>query len=583
MTRNAEVARKLEELADFHEAEGDEYKPRTYRRAAGNVRDHPDPIEDLAAEGEEAVQEIEGVGDAISSKIVEYLETGSIEKLEDLKEEFPVQMAELTAVEGVGPKTVAALYEALGIQDLDDLQAAAEANEIQEVSGFGAKTEQNILDHIDFARQAQERMRLGDGRPVGEDVVVFLESVDTVEHVELAGSTRRWCSTIGDVDVLVGSDAGEAVGEALADWERSDEVIETGETKTSIRMDGRRVDLRVVTPVEFGSALQYFTGSKDHNITLRNYAIDQGLKINEYGVFDVSDVDDADAGQRVGELLARETEEAVYEALDCQWMPPELREDRGEVQAAIDHDLPDLVELDDIRGDLHTHTNWSDGSESIAELVEGASAFGHDYVCISDHGAGPGVFGDNGLSDADVREQMDEVEAVAADADIEVLHGIETNITSDGDVAEVSEDVLEELDVVIASPHSNLGTDAGDQTDRLVAAIEHDHVDILGHPSGRLINDRPAMEFDPGALAEAAVESGTALEVNANPARLDLWGAAVKSAVDAGATIAINTDAHGTSEFSLVEYGVHTARRGWAEPDDVLNTRDVDGIRDFLG
>lgn len=582
MSRNAEVARRLEELADFHEAAGDEYKPTTYRRAASNVRDYPEAIEDLAADGEEAVQAIEGVGEAISSKIVEYLETGSITKLEDLRETYPVEMGELTAVEGVGPKTVAALFEALDIRDLDDLEAAAEAHEIRTVKGFGAKTEQNILDHIDFARQAQERQRLGDARPIGESVVAFLQDVDAVEQVELAGSTRRWCATIGDIDVLVGSTSGAAVGDALGDWDRVTRVIETGETKTSVRMDALRVDLRVVDPSEFGAALQYFTGSKAHNIRLRSHAIDQGKKINEYGVFDVRDVDDPQAGQRVGELLASETEADVYAALDCEWVPPELREDRGEVAAAIAGELPDLVDLADVRGDLHTHTEWSDGQETIESMLAGAAAFGHDYVCISDHAEGPGVFGDNGLSDDDIREQMAAVEDAAATADVEVFHGIEANITADGGVGDVSEDVMAELDLVIASPHANLGTDSGDQTDRLVAAAEHDLVDVLGHPSGRLINDRPAMEFDPARLAAAAADADTALEVNANPARLDLWGSAVKASIEAGATIVVDTDAHGTTEYGLIEYGVHTARRGWAEPGDVLNTRDAAGVRDFL-
>jgi DNA polymerase (family 10) len=582
VSRNTEVARRLEELADFHEAAGDEYKPTTYRRAASNVREYPDAIEDLAAEGEDAVQEIEGVGEAISAKIVEYLETGSITKLEAYREEFPVAMAELTAVEGIGPKTVAKLYEALGIQDLDDLQAAAEAHEIRAVKGFGEKTEQNIRDHIDFAREAQARQRLGDARPIGEDVVAFLESVDAVDVVELAGSTRRWRPTIGDIDVLVGSESGAAIGEALSAWERTTDVIETGETKTSIRLDALRIDLRVVDPTEFGAALQYFTGSKAHNVRLRNHAIDQGKKINEYGVFDVSDVEDPQSGQRVGERLASEAEADVYAALDCEWIPPELREDRGEVAAALAGDLPALVELDDVRGDLHTHTEWSDGHETIASMLEGAAAFGHDYVCISDHAEGPGVFGDNGLSDEEIREQMVAVEAAAEEADVEVFHGIEANVAADGGIGDISEDVMADLDLVIASPHASLGTDAGDQTDRLVAAAEHELVDILGHPSGRLINERPAMEYDPTEVAVAAADADTALEVNANPARLDLWGADVKASVEAGATIVIDTDAHSTAEYALVEYGVHTARRGWAEPADVLNARDADGVRDFL-
>ncbi|WP_336034687.1 DNA polymerase/3'-5' exonuclease PolX [Halobacterium yunchengense] len=582
MSRNNEVAAVLEEYADLLEARGVDYKPNSYRRAASNVRDYPEAVEDLAAEGEDAVQRIDAVGESIASKIAEYLETGEIAELEAEREELPVEMAELTAVEGVGPKTVKKLYDALGVRTLDDLEEAAEAGEVREVSGFGPKTEQNILDHLSFAREAQERELLGDARPVAEDVRSFLAGVDGVEHVEIAGSTRRWLATIGDVDVLAASDAGEAVGKALADWDRVDETTDLGPTKTSVRMRDLRVDLRVVVDEEFGSALQYFTGSKAHNVTLRTYAIEQGKKVNEYGVFDVSDVDDPDSGQRVGELLASETEADVYEALGLPWIPPELREDRGEVAAAADDALPDLVDVGDVRGDLHAHTEWSDGELSVRELVAAAAEFGHDYLCVSDHAEGPGVFGDNGLSDDGLREQADEVAAAREDADIEVFHGVEANVAADGTVAATSDDVLADLDLVVASPHTALGDDGGDQTDRLVRAVEHPHVDVLGHPSGRLINDRPAMEFDPAALGEAAAAAGTALEVNSNPRRLDLWGSAVQAAVDAGATVAVNTDAHSAREFEFVEYGVHTARRGWAEAGDVLNARDADGVREFV-
>jgi len=582
MSRNNEVAAVLEEFADLLEARDVSYKPNTYRRAASNIRDHPEAVEDLAADGSDAVQEIEGVGDAIASKVVEYVETGSIEELDAEREQLPVEMAELTSVEGVGPKTVKRLYDALGVQTLDDLEAAAEAGEIQEVSGFGPKTEQNILDHVAFARRAQERELLGDGRPIAEDVRAFLAGVDGVERVDVAGSTRRWRETIGDVDVLVASDAGEAVGEALAEWDRVDETLDLGPTKTSVRAGGLRIDLRVVVDAEFGAALQYFTGSKEHNVTVRNHAIDRGEKVNEYGVFDVSGIEDPDEGQRVGDLLASETEEGVYDALGLAWIPPELREDRGEVEAAANGDLPDLLAQGDVRGDLHAHTEWSDGDPTIAEMVAGAAEFGHDYVAITDHAEGPGVFGDSGLSDADLREQAEEVAAVREDAAIDVFHGVEANVDADGNVVDVADDVLADLDVVVASPHSGLGEDGGDQTERLIAAVEHPHVDVLGHPSGRLINDRPAMEFDVAALAAAAAAADTALEVNSNPHRLDLWGSAVQTAVEAGATIAVDTDAHSTSEYANVEYGVHTARRGWAEAGDVLNARDADGVQEFL-
>ncbi|WP_224269882.1 helix-hairpin-helix domain-containing protein [Haloprofundus salinisoli] len=598
MTTNAELADRFEEFAEFLEAQGVEYKPQSYRRAAENVRSHPRSVADLAREGRDAVEEIDGVGDAIAGKIVEYVETGKIEELEELREELPVEMVALTSVEGVGPKTVGDLYEALGITTLDELEAAAEAGEIQEIKGFGAKTEQNILDNIPFARQSQERELLGDARPVADGLLAYLRDENAVDSAEVAGSIRRWRDTIGDVDVLVGSDDSEAVVSTFTDWSNADSVIEAGESKASLRANGIRIDLRVVVSEEFGSALQYFTGSRDHNIQLRNVAIERDLKINEYGIFDVSElrsdgqseanasddvseVEGPDAGQRVGERIGGRTEADIYEMLDMPVIAPELREDNGEIQAAQNGTLPDLLEEGEIRGDLHTHTDWSDGANTAEEMVAAAAERGYEYHCITDHATGPGMVGGVGLSDDELREQMDEVDAVRADADIEVFHGVEANIDADGNLS-VGDDLLAELDVVVASPHSALDQGREEATDRLVAAVEHPSVDVLGHPTGRLINQRAGLDLDFDRLAAAAAEHGTALEINANPARLDLWGEVVKVGVDAGATIAINTDAHSPGEFENVRYGVHTARRGWAETADVLNARDAAGVREFL-
>ncbi|WP_276271341.1 DNA polymerase/3'-5' exonuclease PolX [Haloarcula litorea] len=576
MSRNDEIADRLEEFADLLEANGVEYKPRAYRRAAENIREYPGAIEGLAAEGEDAVGEIDRVGDAISAKVVEYVETGEIAELDELRSELPVEMDALTAVEGVGPKTVGTLYEELGITTLDELEAAAEAGEIREVKGFGPKTEENILDNVDFAREAHARSLLGEARPYGEQVEAYLRDVGAVERAALGGSIRRWKPTIGDVDVLAASDEDEAVVEAFTDWPEVDRVIEAGETKASVYAGDVRVDLRVVVPEEFGAALQYFTGSKEHNVAVRNRAIERDLKVNEYGVFDVSEGEDDD--QRAGERVAGETEESVYDALDMTWVPPELREDRGEVAAAAEGTLPDLLGEDDVRGDLHTHTEWSDGSNTVAEMVEGAAAFGHDYLAITDHATGPGMVGGVGVTDDDLREQIDEVRAVAADAEIEVFTGVEANVAADGSVS-VDDDLLAELDLVVASPHAALD---GDGTDRLVAAAEHPHVDVIGHPTGRFLNRRPGLDVDVERLAEVAADHGTALEVNASPQRLDLSGAAVKQAVAAGATVAIDTDAHSPGSFDQIRFGVHTARRGWAEAGDVLNTRDPEGVREFL-
>jgi DNA polymerase (family 10) len=593
MRRNAEIASLLEEYADRLEAQGVEYKHRTYRRAAESIRDSPEDVAELAADGPEAVQEIQDVGESISKKVVEAVENGTFHQLAENREEFPVAIGELTSVEGVGPKTAGDLYRALDVRDLDDLENAARESTIQDVSGFGQKTEQNILDGIEFARKSQGRQLLGDARPVGEAALDFFEAIPEAGRCELGGSLRRWKPTIGDIDVLVGSDDRQAVIDAFTDWEQADEIIEAGTDKASVRSDGMRVDLRVVVPEEFGSALQYFSGSKEHNIRLRNYAIERDFKVNEYGLFDVSElgsdgssdssdgvseVEDPDAGQRVGDRVAGETEAGMYEALGLPWIAPELREDRGEIDAAASDELPDLLEEGDVRGDLHVHTNWSDGSNSIAEMAEAAAAFGHEYLTIADHATGPGMVGGVGLDDAELREQLAEIRDLADDLPLTVFAGVEANIDAEGNVS-VGDDLLADLDCVVASPHSGL---EGDATDRLIAAAEHPSVDVIGHPSGRMIHQRPGLEFDVEQVARVAADNGTALEVNSNPHRLDLWGSAVKQAVEEGATIAIDTDAHSPPEYAYVRYGVHTARRGWAQQADVLNARDAAGVREFL-
>ncbi|MBB6645837.1 DNA polymerase/3'-5' exonuclease PolX [Halobellus ruber] len=583
MSRNDEVAARLEEFADLLEANGVEYKPNSYRRAAENVREHTEPIEDLAGEGEDAVATIDGVGDAISAKIVEYIQTGEIEELAALREELPVDIEALTRVEGVGPKTVGTLYEALGITTLEELAEAAEAGRIREVKGFGAKTEQNIRKNVAFAREARRRERLGDARPLAEDALAHLRDSDAVESAEVAGSIRRWRDTTGDVDVLVASEAGPEVVDAFVEWPAVTDTVEAGESKARVRADGMQVDLRVVVPDEFGAALQYFTGSKEHNVDLRNRAIARELKMNEYGVFDVSGVDDPEVGQRVGERIAGETEASMYAALDLPLVPPEIREGTGEIEAAVAGELPDLVGTDEIRGDLHTHTDWSDGGYSIAAMATAAADRGYDYYAVTDHATGPGMVGGVGLADAALEDQM----AAVDDARNEVgdgfalLHGVETNIDADGDLS-TADDVLAALDVVVASPHAALGQDRETATERLVCAVEHPSVDILGHPTGRLIGRREGLDPDVERVAAAAADAGTALEINADPARLDLRGALVRAAIDAGATVVVDTDAHSPDALDYVRYGVHTARRGWCEVADVLNTRDPEGLRSFL-
>jgi DNA polymerase (family 10) len=594
MRRNDEIARRFEEFADRLEADGVAYKPSAYRRAAENIRECADPIEDLAAEGQDAVESINRVGDAIASKVIEYIETGSIDELDELRDRLPVEIDALTRVDGVGPKTVGTLYDELGITTLDELAAAAEAEEIRDVSGFGAKTETNIRENVAFARQAGERERLGDVRPLADEVLTFLRRREIVETSEVAGSIRRWRDTIGDIDVLAASTESNQVVDAFTDWSAATNVIEAGENKASLRAEGVRIDLRVVDPDEFGAALQYFTGSKDHNVALRNRAIERDLKMNEYGVFDVSDVNtnnnadnDADIDerntQRIGDRIAGETEESMYEALELPWIPPELRENRGEIEAAAEGTLSELLTVEDMCGDLHTHTTRSDGRASREQMVDAAVGRGYEYYAVTDHASGPGMVGGIGLSDDDLREQREAIKTASETRgdEIELLAGVETNIDAEGDLS-TGDDILTELDVVVASPHTALGQERETATERLIRAVNHQSVDVLGHPTGRRINERPGLDIDIERVARAAAEAETALEVNANPTRLDLHGTFIQVARDAGATIAINTDAHAPESLAYARYGVHTARRGWCTPPDVLNSFDLTDLREFL-
>ncbi|CCC39209.1 DNA polymerase/3'-5' exonuclease PolX [Haloquadratum walsbyi] len=594
MRRNDEIARRFEEFADRLEADGVAYKPSAYRRAAENIRECADPIEDLAAEGQDAVESINRVGDAIASKVIEYIETGSIDELDELRDRLPVEIDALTRVDGVGPKTVGSLYDELGITTLDELAAAAEAEEIRDVSGFGAKTETNIRENVAFARQAGERERIGDVRPLADEVLTFLRRREIVETSEVAGSIRRWRDTIGDIDVLAASTESNQVVDAFTDWSAATNVIEAGENKASLRAEGVRIDLRVVDPDEFGAALQYFTGSKDHNVALRNRAIERDLKMNEYGVFDVSDVNtnnnadnDADIDerntQRIGDRIAGKTEESMYEALELPWIPPELRENRGEIEAAAEGTLSELLTVEDMCGDLHTHTTRSDGRASREQMVDAAVGRGYEYYAVTDHASGPGMVGGIGLSDDDLREQREAIKTASETRgdEIELLAGVETNIDAEGDLS-TGDDILTELDVVVASPHTALGQERETATERLIRAVNHQSVDVLGHPTGRRINERPGLDIDIERVAKAAAEAETALEVNANPTRLDLHGTFIQVARDAGATIAINTDAHAPESLAYARYGVHTARRGWCTPPDVLNSFDLTDLREFL-
>ena len=557
-----EVVAMLEEFADRLEAKDIEYKPRAYRDAAESVRE-------ASSDELDAPRTIPDVGDAIASKIEEFRETGHVEELQELRDEMPVEMEALTRVEGVGPKTVGKLYEALDITNLDELEEAAHEGRIQNVDGFGEKTEQNILEGIEFARQSAERTPLGESLPRARELVGRVENVESVERAVAAGSVRRRKETTGDIDIVVVSEDREATSEAVTDWDV--EVIQEGDRKTSFRIDGEDVDLHLVENDEFGAALQYFTGSKKHNVETRDIAIDLGLKLNEYGVWEKN-------GEE--ERVAGESEQEVYDALGMAYPPPELREDRGEVEAALDGTLPELVTTDDVCGELHSHTERTDGGATLEEMVAGAVERGMEYLAVTDHTEALGVAG--GLTDDELLELVEDVRALDEDSDLRLFAGAEANILKDGSL-DVSDDVLEQLDVVVASVHGAMRMDTEEATERLVSAVNHDDVDVLGHPSGRLINSREGYDYDFDAVLEAAEKEGVALELNANPRRLDIRDTQVKRCVEAGVPVAVNTDAHTPSEYDYVEYGVATARRGWAEAGDVLNTRTVEELEDWLG
>jgi DNA polymerase (family 10) len=570
--KNKEIADMLREIADFLEIREVEYKPRAYRTAARNIESLSEGIEDVHERG--GLEEIEGVGESIGEKIAEYLETGELDYYEELKADLPIDIEAITSVEGVGPKTAKKLYLELDVRTLDDLERAAEAGRIAELDGFGEKSQQNILDHIDRAKAGQERMLLGRAFPIAKDVEARLRDEDAFDRVTVVGSFRRRRPTVGDLDVLATASDPETAMEAFCTHEDVKEVLSAGETKSSVVVSGDlRIDLRIVDGTEYGAALVYFTGSKDHNITLRNRAIDREWKLNEYGLFDVSEVEDGEDQQRAGKQLAGETEEAVYDALDLDWIPPELREDTGEVDAAAAGDLPELVELDDLRGDLQMHTDYSDGSGSVREMAEAAAERELEYVLVTDHGPNAPIPGT--LDGASFEEQRAEVEAANDDLEIAVLQGIEAEITEEG--VELPDGWLEHCDLIVAGMHGA----PSDPTELVVDAFRNAPVDVFAHPSNRLINEREPLDLEMERVMETAAEENVAIEINAQPERLDLDWEAVEEYRET-VEFVVSTDAHTTGELDFMHLGVSQARRGWCEAGDVLNTRSLEDLLSFF-
>ena len=572
--KNREIAKILSEIADFLEIQEVQYKPQAYRKAARNVKSLSEDIEDVSERGE--LETIEGVGESIAAKIAEYLETGEVAYYEELRADLPIDIDAITSVEGVGPKSAKKLYFALGVATLEDLERAARDGKIAELDGFGETSQQNILDHIELAKQGQERILLGRVFPIAREIETRIQGLDAFDRVDIVGSFRRRRPTVGDIDILATANNPPAAMERFCTHEDVTDVLARGDTKSSIIASGDlQMDLRLVDEVEYGAALIYFTGSKAHNITLRNRAIERAWKLNEYGLFDVSEVDDPQSGQRVGDLVASETEADVYGALDLEWIPPELREDTGEIPAGAAGALPDLIDVDDVRGDLQIHTEYSDGSHSIREMAAAAERRGLEYILITDHGPGAPI--PSKIDEATFEQQRAEIAAVNADADIAVtvLQGIEAEITSDG--LDVSEEWCEQCDIVVAAMHSR----PSNPTALLLRVFEESPVDVFAHPSNRLLNEREPLGLELDPIMAKAADERIAIEINAQPERLDLDWASVKEYRDTVAYV-VSTDAHTTGELDFMHLGVSQARRGWCEANDVLNTRPLEELEAYF-
>jgi DNA polymerase (family 10) len=502
---------------------------------------------------------------------MEYLKTGRIEELEKLTREIPVTLLQVLAVPGMGPKKVKYLFEQQGVKDLGGLEKLAKEGALRTLPGFGAKSEENILKGLAFLRGGRERTPLGSAMKIAQTVIAGLRELPEVKRIEYTGSLRRCRETVRDIDILITSTSPAKVMKRFAGPPLAIEVIAKGETKASVRTrEGIQVDLRVVEPDSFGAALQYFTGSQTHNIRLRDMASRRGLKINEYGVFREKD----------GKKLGGKEEEEMYRVLDLPYIPPEIREDRGEIEAAMKGELPDLVERTDIRGDLHLHTKLSDGSHTLAEIVARAKELGYRYVAVTEHSKSLKIA--KGIDEARLRQQRAEIaEFNKGLKGFRVLSGIEVDIMQDGSL-DLADSALAECDIVIASVHSAFKQPREKMTARILKAMENPHVDVIGHPTGRLIGERDAYEVDVEAVIEGAARTGTALEINAYPLRLDLGDFPARMAREAGAKLAVNTDMHVLEEFHNMRLGVSVARRAWCTKHDLLNTMDVEDLLAWL-
>jgi DNA polymerase (family X) len=562
--RNIDIAQILDEIGEYLAMENIQFKPRAYQRAAGAIKDLSEEVSDIyEREGIKGLQQIPGVGQAISEKVEELVKTGKLKYYEKLKKEMPVNLAALSTIEGLGPKRVKILYEALGIRTVADLEKAAKTGKIRSLEGFGKTSEENILKGVDFYHSQGQRMTLDRAIPLSEQMVASIEKMHEAKKVVAAGSLRRRKETVGDLDLLVVSKKPKKVMEAFVSQPNVVRILAKGDTKASVVLkEGIDADLRVVEAKSYGAALNYFTGSKAHNVALRKIAQRKSLKLNEYGLF---------KGKK---QVAGTTEEDLYKALGLKYIEPELRENTGEIEVARENELPKLVRLEDIKGDLQIQTNWTDGKNSIEEMVEKAISRGLEYIAITDHTKSLAMTG--GLDDKKLREQMKYIDKLNSKRkDFRVLKGTECDILRDGGL-DLTDEVLAELDVVGVSVHSHFGLSKKKQMDRLKRALDNPHVDILFHPTTRRIGRRPPIELNMEELIKLARDTGTVLEVDGHPERLDLKDEYIKRCTEVGVKLSVSSDAHSREGMKYIETGVAQARRGWARKRDVINAWDAD-------
>jgi len=581
---NLDVARILDEVADLLEIQGaNPFRVRAYRGAVRTVEGLTRPLSQMVDEGED-LTELPGIGKQVDAHIRELLQTGELTVLDEITREVPRTLVELVRLDGVGPKKAKKLWEELGVESVAMLEVEIEKGTVEELAGFGEKSVQKIRRSIGDYRKQTGRFLRADAEQLIAGLLKHMETAPDVARLEVAGSFRRRKETVGDVDLLASCDAdGKAVVDHFAGFSGAVRVEAAGGTKGNLILpSGLSVDLRVIPPESYGAALHYFTGSKEHNVRIRGMAVKKGLRVNEWGVFRVpKGVDPESAGREELEQVAGATEEEVYDAVGLPWMPPEIRENRGEFEAAEAGELPDLVTVDDIRGDLHMHSTWSDGTASILEMARACRDRGYRYMALTDHSKAVTVAG--GLTPERVREQWDEI-AEAQDAmgdEFRIFRGQEVDILKDGSLDQ-PDDLLEELDLVIVSVHSFMDMDRDAMTERVLRALSHPQVDILAHPTGRLLNRREPYELDVEAVLETARERSVAVEVNAHPRRLDLNDVYLRRARDLGVLVVVNTDAHSPAGLEVMRFGVDQARRGWLEKTDVLNCGTAKAVEKWL-